>query len=590
MDNVNEKALKMKAGNMDFEYNFIPFLTMFDKNKHVIILGALLFFTVIQNVFAVEINTFVDRNRININESFQITFSTTETPNDEPDFTPLEKDFEVLNQSQQQKSSWINGTASESIQWVLNVMAKKTGNLTIPAISFGSDSSLPETILITADPNESTIDESEAIFLNVEVSPKTAYVQSQIIYTLKVYRKIQISQAQLKEPQIPNAIIEVLGEDKNYSTEINGVAYVVTERNYAIFPQKSGVMTISPTVLTAEVITNKRSRFNGFFNRQATKTQRFKSEEITLNINPVPANFTGKQWLPAEILSINEQWSGDINQLKVGEPVTRTLALQAKGVTVAQLPELFNASDITQIKTYPDQPTLKEQKTPEGMLALREEKIAFIPSKPGNFTLPAITVSWFNTQTQTMEQAIIPEISVIVIATEQGQNTTAIIQSPPIETVTPLSSKPTPFIQEDKIWKWISMFLACCLITSLFLLFKNRKPKPENKAVTINPKAIKITDITKQVKKACEQNNKLAAKQALLDWGKIKFNSNNLADISTHSNARLRDEIILLNQSLYAQQSNQWQGKKLFQAFTENKATEKLKQNRDEELEPLFKL
>jgi len=43
-----------------------------------------------------------------------------------------------------------------------------------------------------------------------------------------------------------------------------------------------------------------------------------------------------------------------------------------------------------QLKAYPDQPVLKEQKKVDGMLAFREEKIALIPSKAGSYTLPAI--------------------------------------------------------------------------------------------------------------------------------------------------------------------------------------------------------
>jgi hypothetical protein len=54
--------------------------------------------------------------------------------------------------------------------------------------------------------------------------------------------------------------------------------------------------------------------------------------------------------------------------------------------------------------------------------------------------------------------------------------------------------------------------------------------------------------------------------------------------------ARLRDEIVYLNQTLYGQESTQWDGKKLFQAFVENKAREKIVLKEDESLEPLFRL
>ena len=73
-------------------------------------------------------------------------------------------------------------------------------------------------------------------------------------------------------------------------------------------------------------------------------------------------------------------------------------------------------------------------------------------------------------------------------------------------------------------------------------------------------------------------------------WGKQKFEVNNLGSIAGFCEARLRDEILLLNQTLYGKQSSQWQGKKLFQAFTENKARGVIKEVVDKSLEPLYKL
>jgi hypothetical protein len=54
--------------------------------------------------------------------------------------------------------------------------------------------------------------------------------------------------------------------------------------------------------------------------------------------------------------------------------------------------------------------------------------------------------------------------------------------------------------------------------------------------------------------------------------------------------ARLRDEILQLNQVLYAKDAPAWSGKKLFQAFVENNARAKMPAVENDGLEPLFKL
>lgn len=555
------------------------------KKANNLFLSLILFILSMHTAFATEIKVTLDRNPVSINESFQITFTATESPDDDPDFSPLEMDFEVLNQSHRNNSSWINGKSTRSIQWILNVMARRDGKLVIPTVSFGDDTSQPVEIVVTKGsvPKNSKNDD---LFLEVEATPEQPYVQSQILYTLRLFRRVQIAQASLNEPKLADALIEKLGEDKNYNTEINGVAYVVTERKYAIFPQKSGIATIEPLVLTADVVSSSRPRFNGFFNRQITKTKRVTSRAITLDVQAAPAGFQGKQWFPAEQVYIEEKWSGDSENMKPGEPLTRTLTILAKGTTVAQLPELHNDLNNDQLKTYPDQPVLKEKKEADGLIAFREEKVAYIPSKSGSFTLPAVEIPWFNTQTQTMEIARIAEKTISTIATAASQKNDAVIE-PPVQINTQGSKSVTSTV-ENKFWMWLSIILALGWLITVFFFINKTRTKSKEKPV--NSRDIKLKETVKALKQACAENNNVAAKDALLAWGKIKFNSSSLSAIALNSEARLRDEIELLSQSLYASQQDQWQGKKLFQFFVENSAREKVAKKIDNSLEPLYKV
>jgi len=253
-------------------------------------------------------------------------------------------------------------------------MAKHPGSLVVPVVKFGDDVSQPASVLVTQATANKAVDTDDDLFLEVEATPQSPYVQSQVLYTVRLYRRVEIAQASLNEPELGDAVIEKLGDDSNYNTQINGVNYLVTERKYSIFPQKSGSLTIKPLMLTAEVVANTRPNFNGFFNSQMTKTKKISSKSVTLDVKPAPATFTGKHWLSAEQLVLKEEWSGDNQQMKVGEPLTRTLTLLAKGTTVGQLPEINIGKIDDRLKTYPDQPVLQEQKKPEGLIAFREEK------------------------------------------------------------------------------------------------------------------------------------------------------------------------------------------------------------------------
>jgi hypothetical protein len=539
-------------------------------------------------VIAADIDTAVDRNPVSIEDSFQILFTATESPDAAPDFTPLEEDFTILNQNQSNSASWVNGKSSKTIQWTVNVLAKHTGTITIPVIKFGRDTSVAVAVTVTPADNTKAADNTDQdLFLNVEATPASPYLQSQVLYTLRLYRKINIDRAELTDPELSDAVIEKLDADSNYATKVNGVDYSVTERKYVIFPQKSGKVTIKPLILTAEVVVNARRGFNGLFN--STQTKRVASKEITLDVKPAPATFTGSHWLSAEQLEVKQEWSGDFQQMKVGEPLTRTLTLIAKGATVGSLPELNATKTDAQLKTYPDQPILKEQKTTDGLLALREEKIALIPSKTGNYTLPAVKIPWFNTQTKKMETATIPETSINVVGGAATATTTATAtpeaNKPPAET-TPIIQAPTE--QPISNWLWVSLFLALGWLVTLFYFLTQRPALP---VVTVDNEAeLSLKDCINQLKKACADNNAKAAKNALLAWGSAKFNATSLGVIADCCDARLRDEILQLNQVLYAKDAPAWSGKKLFQAFVENNARAKMPAVENDGLEPLFKL
>lgn len=570
------------------------------------VLVALIVFVIAsQPVWAVDISVSVDRNPVTVDESFNIYFSAAEAPGGEPDFTPLEQDFTILNQGQSSNSSWINGQYSKSIRWTVQAMAKKSGTITIPAIIFGNDTSKPLTITVNrsaANANNSA--STEDLYMEVKAEPESPYVQSQVMYTVRVYRRVELAQAKLTEPELADAVMEKLGEDSDFNTVINGVSYRVTERKYAIFPQKSGTLKINPLALTADVVLDDSGRggFGAFFGSPITKTKRVLSNEIVLNVKAAPAGFAGKNWLPAEQLELAQTWSGDVHQMKLGEPVTRTLTLRATGSTVSQLPELNTLKTDANLKAYPDQPVLNEDKLPEGIVASRQEKIALIPSVPGQQTLPAIEIPWFNTKTQRVENARIPETVITVSGSAiNPSNTPAQTQSQPklpdvkAETTENNASIKQPTVRSEdntKLWQLISLFLALGWVATLSYVLYKRPKTDVNKSHDSEKLAtqFRLNELSKQLKDVCNRNDSLGAKNTLLAWGKQQFGVGSLGAIASHCEARLRDEILTLNQHLYSRNASEWNGKKLFQAFSENNARQKMNIADDMVLEPLHRL
>ena len=545
------------------------------------------------NVFATDITVSLDRSPVSIDESFQILFTASESPDADPDFSPLEQDFTIQNQSQNSRFEFVNGKSNRIIQWIITVMANDSGNLIIPVIKFGNDASPALKIVVSPSSAANKTSRDDDLFLEVSTNTEKPFIQSQVLYTVKLFRRVDLAKANLSEPELSDAVIEKLADDANYTTQVSGVTYVVIERKYAIFPQKSGAITIKPLVLTADIVAHGRQN-NSFFNSQVTQRRIVKSNPITLNVQPIPEAFTDSHWLTAENVELTQTWSGDFSQMKVGEPLTRTLKLVARGSTVGQIPELNNVKIDPQLKAYNDQPVLHEDKTVAGIVANREEKIAFIPAKAGNYTLPEIKISWFNTQSQKIETATLPEMTMIVTgeAADSVQVATpapVVVEEKEQKTVSP--AKITEIKESDFIWKIIAIFSTAAWLTTLGIWFLKQK-MASKKVVEIeeSPAEISLKSCVKKLKNACITNDSPTAKTALLEWGKLKFNEMSLGAIATHCEARLRDEILRLNTSLYAKNAEPWQGKELFKTFSENNARVKLATQKSDVLKPLYKL
>ena len=359
-----------------------------------------------------EFQAYVDRNPVAVDESFTLTLKSDENPDSNPDLTVLQNDFDVLGQTRGSSIQIINGNATQSTHWQISLIAKRSGQLTIPAIKAGKQTTQPITLNVTAADQAKAAQQSGELFVEVSAEPRTAYVQQQMIFTARLYRNVNIGNGStLSDPKFPgmDAVVERLGDDRNYQATHNGQAYAVIERRYAVYPQKSGQFSSEPVQFDGDIIEARQGggifMFDPF--NQSSRHKRVNSKSVTFSIKPVPAALGGIPWLPASKLQLTEQWSENPPQFIVGEPITRTLVISSSGLTASQLPALGSKA-IEGFKLYPDQPALKNDKDGNGIKGVRTQKIAVMPMRAGYYTLPEIEIRWWNINTDQEEVARLP--------------------------------------------------------------------------------------------------------------------------------------------------------------------------------------
>ncbi len=534
-------------------------------------------------LLATPITVTVDRNPVSLNESFQVEFSTTKDPDENPDFKPLAAAFTVMDRNHSSKSSWVNGKGSNEIKWTFTLMATKVGNQVIPALQFGSETS-PETAIEIIEPQAQPIKTDKPLFLEVEVDNPQPYLHAQVIFSLRFFYRVQIAEASLGEPEIEHAILEKLTKDKNYTTKIDGVAYSVTERKYALFPQQSGELEIPAMSLTAAV--NPNNRYYG--SMYGTKREVITSKAIKLQVLPLPVAIANNNHIVSPTVHLKQKWSTDLTELKIGEPITRTLTIMAQAVMGKQLPTLHAADvEISGFKTYPEKAKVHEQKSSAGIVGFREEKIAFIPTIAGSYELPEIKINWFNPHTKQAETSVIPATKLNVLANAiPATNTVAPLPLASNKVDATATSNKNLALDPYKTWQRLTIFFASAwFFTLLFFLTYKRKPVIESE-----PEIKPYTNINKELKQACFNNDAQTAKTLLLLWGQEHYQAIGLTAISPYCATRLSKEILILNQALYSSNPDVWHGKKLFQTFSEHKAFNKVNKVTVSELEPLHRL
>lgn len=189
----------------------------------------------------------VDRNPVAIDESLTYQLEISDPSGGDPDFTPLEKDFEILSQSSSTNMQIINGTRSHSKQYHLSLIPKRIGKLTIPPIAVGQyTSNAVELVVTTAAPTQQG--GGADFMLDVQATPESPYVGEQVLVTVRLYIGASLVSGSLSEPNAEQAEVTKLGEDKEFSTTKNGRNYRVNERRYVLFSRQPGTLTIPPVV------------------------------------------------------------------------------------------------------------------------------------------------------------------------------------------------------------------------------------------------------------------------------------------------------------------------------------------------------
>ncbi len=322
------------------------------------------------------------------------------------------------NTSYSSSTQIINGkiTSETSYSYVFYIQALREGKYTIPGAGYikGGKTYTSQDLQIEVikdeaartgaatvkDATSSVPSEGAEIYVKVILSKREVYIGEPIAATIKLFTRIDISGVnEVKYPSFNGFLREEIPTPQITSLErenVNGTIYGTgVFQKFLLYPQKSGDLTIDPVQIT--VLIRQRSGINDpffgdVFQQFTTVPKMIASEVATVKVKPLPAgqpaDFTGavgKYELKAEI---------NADTVNINDAVTLKLVLSGTGnLKLADAPIIsFPAG----LEVYDPKMTLDIDNRESGTNGKKTFEYLIIPRTSGDFTIPAISYSFFD--------------------------------------------------------------------------------------------------------------------------------------------------------------------------------------------------
>lgn len=477
------------------------------------------------NVNALTLKSEVDKTSITREETLNLIVSVDDNTTNDIDFTQLSYQFDIIKSQRSSRVTISNGKKLAKTFWVLVLAPKEIGKLSIPSFTYKNAFSSSITITVTDQMSASNNSDNPEIFFELISDKNKTYVQEQILVTARLYYKIPLANYEHEGLKVDKARVEQVFE-KNKEATFRGQRYKVLEEIYTIHPQASGQLIVPVQTWRLE----KPSRRFGIGNSTNPYVY-VRSEKLTIDVLPIPEHKTNNtDWLPSEKITLSALWKQSPLQAIIGEPLNLQITINAQGLADYQIPNLMlnETAEFTVFEAQPETNNIKDNK---GITGIRKLNYTIIPRKTGQFTLPIISINWWNVNIDKEEIFTLPE-QIIVVAKSTIADTSAkqnqvlpILQSTQVKK----SEGSMPVI----LWQIVSsvfFIVICFLFYQLYTLKKQPVDIKSNRPKNVFLSQQKI--IINHIKIHIENKNWQQLRKELINWGQLSCKDETLDSLN----------------------------------------------------------
>lgn len=366
---------------------------------------------------------------VELGEQFKLTYSLNQKGTNLQ--VPTLEGFDLLmgpSTSQNMSFSNINGKTTQTVSFSYTYVLEgvKEGTYQIPAATVTVDGKQYRSNTLSirvvkgsgsrssgagqggsraARPEAGANINEENLFVKVDVSRRNLYMGESLLATIKVYTRVDlVNFGQSKFPSFDGFLAEEIPTPQRielvretYDNKIYNVGII---RKVLLFPQHTGEITIDPFELECIVRQQLggRSFFDDFFGNYRDVRVKRSSRPIRINVKALPEEgrplgFSGT------VGNITMRASVSTDTLKANDAITYRVVFQGTGnLKLLEAPKLNFPPDFD---TYEPKVTKDIKTGDNGMYGTVSFEYLLIPRYAGDYKIPEVRYSFFDTHSNT---------------------------------------------------------------------------------------------------------------------------------------------------------------------------------------------
>lgn len=411
----------------------------------------------------------LDRDRIALGETVTLNIATAGAQ--APDYASLQAEFAPHNHSSQRRFELVNGQATMRSLYTVALRPRRAGRLTIPPVPVGGEATAPLTLDVSQAAPQAPARAGDDVFIESVHDDSDPYVQQAVGWVVRLYSAVPLVSGHLDQAPPDGAALQRVGDDAQYTREIDGRRYTVVERRYLLVPERSGELVVPGAVFEGRGV-------GGFFDSLFGSSQRARGGGAlqargptrVLQVRRVPDG-APQPWLPLHSLKL--RYAATPARLQAGRAATLAVELVADGATAAQLPAV-ELPMIDGVQVFAEPPQSDERFVEGRPRATLTRRFSLVPSQAGTVRLPGLRIPWWDAGSGQRRHAELPPLEWQV----QPGATNAPAVSPSVATgsgadAAPPGGSPVAGTDANGARRWIvlaTVFAALWLVTLVWAL------------------------------------------------------------------------------------------------------------------------